>query len=255
MNTDTFESLANEIEVYAREFPAEPTNDPDADPDSDEFADGLAEFEKRAMDLYRLYRDAGAYAFRRPRKSFAVLRQALARARPNAFDIPTVAQGKDGAPPPQWAIEDACACRELAKMAAGVPVPSASRQTLQPEPVARRRKPPPDWYRQAWELAQASPGKSQTELAVVVSRGLGRTISQQAFSDAVRKWRAHLDRSGINVAESASPSKRPRTTATDPGTLSRLVEQDRTGFSRARKLIVTHVLDGVTGFDDGADNP
>lgn len=250
MNTDTFESLANEIEKYAREYIADPMQDPDGD----EFEDGLAKLRERAMALYDKYQKAGAYGFGRPRKSFGVLRQALAKARPKAFDIPTVAQGKHGAPPPQWAVEDACACRELAKMASGAPVPFTPREIAEPQPVARRRKPPPGWYEKAWKLAEASPGTNQTELAVLISKALKRNITQQTFSDAVRKWRAYLDRTGIKPnAELAT--NRPRTTATDPGTLSRLADADRTGRSRASRLLVTDVLDGVTGVGEGSDNP
>jgi hypothetical protein len=130
-NAPTFESLAVEIEAYAREFQAMPSDDIDGDA----FADGLTTFHERAMALYNRYRDSGAAAFRRPRKSFAVLRQTLAKARPQAFNIPTVAQGKHGAPPPQWAIEDACACRVLADMAASLPVLVIPRDTTSLRPV------------------------------------------------------------------------------------------------------------------------
>lgn len=71
--------------------------------------------------------------------------------------------------------------------------------------VARRgklpgkRRPPPAWYEQAWKLRMSMREATQAQLALVLSTKLKRPISQQAFSDAVRKWEAFLATSGIQM--------------------------------------------------------
>jgi hypothetical protein len=110
---DTFDHLASLFEKFARDFEANPKDDPDGE----KFADGLGHLEQRVMHTYTAYHRAGAKHFERPRDRFAVLRRELAETYPQRFDVPSVATGRDGAPPYQWAVEDQRACLILAELA------------------------------------------------------------------------------------------------------------------------------------------